>query len=165
MRWLLLLFIGLPLLELALLFRIGGAIGFWPTLAITIAGGVLGSALAKHQGARVFREWQRALAAGRVPEEGLMSGLLVLVGAALLVMPGVLSDVIGLAFLLPPSRRVLAAGMRRELQRRIAKGQVQVFASAQPSPGFDMPTGPIIDVQTDEGPSPLSSSGEGPRRV
>ncbi len=152
MAWLFLLFVGLPFIELALLVRIGQSVGFWPTFAVTIAAGLAGATLAKSQGRKVFREWQQALSEGRVPEEGIASGLLVLVGAVLLISPGVLSDFIGLLFLLPQSRRVLARWLRAWIARRISDGRMRVFTFGEQAQQtsrerFQKPTGPIIDVR------------------
>ena len=153
MGWLFLLFTALPFVELFLLIRIGVEIGFWPTVALTVAAGFLGAWLAKSQGRRVLSEWQLALAEGRVPEDGLISGLLVLVGAVLLVTPGVLSDFVGFFFLLPQTRRPIAALLRRWIARRIADGRLRVFTFGPPPPTtpeqkpFERPTGPIIDVK------------------
>jgi UPF0716 protein FxsA len=152
------LFTVLPFVELAVLILIGQRIGFWPTLWMTIAAGVVGAVLAKSQGRRVISEWQRALAEGRMPEEGLISALLVLVGAVLLVTPGVLSDVVGFFMLLPPTRRIFAHLLRSWVARRIADGRLRVFTfgdrasppTSQSPPGqrpFERPTGPIIDME------------------
>lgn len=129
---LLLLFAALPLLDLWLLLRLGQAIGFWSTLALVVATGVAGAWLARAEGFRVVREWQRALAQGRLPAEGVLSGALVLAGGLLLVTPGVVTDVIGLALLLPPSRRLVAAGLRRWLRRQMDAGRIRVVSSGGP---------------------------------
>ncbi len=81
---LLLLFTVVPLVELYLLLVIGSSIGFWPTVAIVLTTGLLGAWLAKSEGLRVYRKWQASLAQGRLPEEGVLGGLLVLVGGVLL---------------------------------------------------------------------------------
>ena len=122
-----LLFTVVPLADLWLLLRIGGAIGFWQTVALVVLTGVAGAWLARAEGTRVLRAWQTALSSGRPPEEGVLSGVLLLAGAALLVAPGVITDVIGLALLFPPTRRLAAAGVRRWLERQARAGRVRVF--------------------------------------
>lgn len=121
-----LLFTLVPLVDLWVLVQIGRAVGFWTAVALVIATGFAGAWLAKAEGFRVLREWQGALAGGRLPEEGVLSGVLVLAGGLLLVTPGVLTDAAGLALLFPPTRRLAAAGARRWLRRRIAEGRVHV---------------------------------------
>ncbi|HSN97538.1 MAG TPA: FxsA family protein, partial [Candidatus Nanopelagicales bacterium] len=95
MAKLVLLFTLVPLVELWLLLAIGRAIGFWPTVGIAVGTAFLGAALAKHEGRRVLATWTESLAAGRIPDEGLTGGVLVLLGAALLVSPGVITDLVG----------------------------------------------------------------------
>ncbi|WP_437593151.1 FxsA family protein [Sorangium sp. So ce1000] len=117
---LIVLFAALPFLELWLLLSIGDLIGFWPTVAIALGTAVLGAALARREGLKVLTSWRGAMAAGRVPDEGLTGGLLALLGAALLILPGVLSDVAGLLLLLPPVRRRIAAAVRERFEQRVA---------------------------------------------
>src|SRR6478609_7824412 len=102
MRWLVVLFIVFPFVELYLLLAIGHEIGFWPTLGLTILSGVVGSVMAKREGMRVIREWQDAVRELRPPSPGVLEGVLVIAGSVLLITPGMLSDVIGLVFLIPP---------------------------------------------------------------
>ena len=102
------MFTLVPVLELYLLIAVGGAIGAPATIGLVLATGLLGAVLAKREGMRVLRAWQEAMARGQIPEEGLASSLLVLVGGVLLVTPGVLTDVVWLALLAPPTRRALA---------------------------------------------------------
>lgn len=133
---LLLLFIAVPLLDLWLLLQIGRALGPWSTVALLLATGMAGAWLAKAEGFRVIHAWQRALAEGRVPEEGILSGALVLAGGLLLVAPGVITDVLGVVLLAPPTRRLVAAGLRRWLRRQIASGRVRVVRHGwEPSRG------------------------------
>lgn len=143
-KYLLLAFTIIPLVELYLLLAIGREIGFWPTVGIVLATGLVGAFLAKKEGLRVLRRWQQSLARGQMPEEGLVGGVLVLVGGVLLVSPGVLTDVAGLFLLFPPTRRLVAAQVRRRLERGIAEGrwQVTTFESSGPFPGGPLGTEP-----------------------
>jgi UPF0716 protein FxsA len=125
---LLLLFTAVPLIELYLLLVVGRFIGLGPTVALVLVTGMLGAWLAKAEGMRVIRRWQQSLARGAVPEEGVLDGVLVLVGGVLLVTPGVLTDVLGLALLFPPSRKALGAAVRKTLERRIERGDVHVVS-------------------------------------
>ncbi|MFY0580094.1 FxsA family protein [Cystobacter fuscus] len=71
-----------------------------------------------------------------MPEEGLLGGVLVLAGGLLLVIPGVVSDVLGLLLLLPPTRRIVARWVRRGVERRMASGSIRVTTfSTGPFPG------------------------------
>lgn len=141
MAWLLfVLFVALPFADLVLLLRVGSFLGFWPTVALTIGMGALGAWLAKREGLRVWRAWTRALAELRPPEQGIIDGVLVIAGGALLMAPGVLTDVVGFVFLIPPTRRLVAGLVRRAVDRRIERGQIHVV-SAGFGPGF----GPTVD--------------------
>jgi UPF0716 protein FxsA len=124
---LVLLFIVTPFVELFLLIRVGRIVGVGPTLGFVVAMGVLGAVLAKNQGRRVLRDWQAALAEGRVPERGIVSGILVLLGALLLITPGFLTDVLGLWLLIPWTRKPVELALVAYLKRGVASGQLHVY--------------------------------------
>lgn len=121
-----LLFVLVPVLELMLLIRLGEWMGLVPTLLLILTTGAAGAALARVEGLRVFFQFQKELLAGRLPGQSLLDGISVLVGGAFLVTPGVLTDLAGLALLLPTTRRLIQARVRRSLERRIREGTVQV---------------------------------------
>jgi len=124
---LLLLFVLLPLLELAILVRLGGVLGFWPTIGIVVVTGGVGALLARSQGIRVLSGIRTELAVGRMPTDRLVDGLLILVGGAVLLTPGLLTDVLGLALLIPFTRRRFKAAVRRRFDRMIRTGQVNMI--------------------------------------
>jgi UPF0716 protein FxsA len=113
-----LLFTVVPVVELYLLIQLGGVLGAGATVGIVLTTGLLGATLARKEGGRVFREWQASLQRGEMPKEGLVSSLLVLVGGIFLVTPGVLTDVFGIAMLIPPARRVVAGMLQRYVEKR-----------------------------------------------
>lgn len=123
---LLLLFTIVPTVELYLLIQIGKQIGGLATVGLVVGMGLLGATLARAEGLRMLREWQRSLAAGTVPPDGVISGVLVLLGGVLLITPGVLSDVAGLLLFVPQVRRVVAHHVTRRLQRAVARGTIRV---------------------------------------
>ncbi len=125
LRWLL-LFIALPALELALLIEIGRQIGTVPTLMLIVVTGVLGATLARSQGLRVLGEVQRELAQGRLPTGSLIDGLLILIAAAVLVTPGVLTDAFGFLCLAPGFRSVVKRELLRRLERAVAEQRVHI---------------------------------------
>jgi len=120
---LLVLFIIVPLIELALLIELGGIVGVWPTIALVLGTGAVGAALARSQGARVLREIRAELAMGRMPAARMLDGLMILIGGILLLTPGVLSDLLGIALLFPPSRAVFKQILRIRLERMIRTGR------------------------------------------
>ena len=137
-----LVFTVVPFVELYLLLAIGRRAGVLPTLVMLVATGVLGAVLARREGRRVIAQWQQATLEGRLPEEGILSGMLVLLGGVLLLTPGVLTDVAGLVLLVPWTRRPVAAWLRRTLEQRVQRGTLRVttlhvggFGPPPPPPG------------------------------
>ena len=129
---LLALFILLPIAELYLIYQVGDAIGIWWTLALLAADSVLGSVLLRTQGRTVWRRFNDALATGRMPHREVQDGVAVIFGGAFLITPGFLTDVIGLALLLPPTRALILRLARKQLARRVAE---RVAAGGPPAPG------------------------------
>ena len=116
---LVILFIAVPIAELAVIIQVGGAIGVWWTIALLIADSILGSLLMRSQGRAVWRRFNETLSSGRPPAREVADGVLVIFGGALLLTPGFLTDIIGLLFLLPPTRAVMRRLFLREAMRRI----------------------------------------------
>lgn len=123
---LLLLFVVLPAVELALLIEIGGRIGTAATLGVIVVTGFVGAALARRQGLGVLSRLQQETQAGQLPAGSLVDGVLILVAAALLVTPGVLTDAFGFLCLVPAFRGVLKREVRRRLERAVQEGRVSV---------------------------------------
>ena len=121
-----LLFVVVPLLELFILVRLGQSVGFWPTVGLVVLTGFAGAALARLEGLRTLLSVQGELAKGRLPGNALFDGLAILVGGALLLTPGILTDVVGFSFLLPPTRKFLLGRIRKRLEKQLAKGAIQV---------------------------------------
>jgi UPF0716 protein FxsA len=102
------LFVVLPVAELALLLRVGRTLGFWPTLGLVLFTGVLGAALARREGTRTLGALRSEVARGGLPGRAILDGASILVGGALLLTPGFLTDALGFALLFPPTRHVAA---------------------------------------------------------
>jgi UPF0716 protein FxsA len=132
---LLALFIGLPILELYVIIQVGGAIGVWPTIALLIADSILGTILFRSQGRVAWARFNRALAEGRVPGREVLDGAMVILGGALLITPGFVTDIFGLICLIPPTRalvRRLLGGMAR---RRVSVSWGPAGSWEPPRPG------------------------------
>lgn len=142
MRWLVVIFVGVPLLELYLLAWLADVIGFPTTIAITLVTGIVGSWLAKREGLRAWRQWRSSLDALQAPEIGLIEGLLILVGGALLITPGVLTDVMGFALLLPPTRKALAEVVKTRVTHYV---EVHTTSVGSPTPRRPSTGGPVIE--------------------
>ena len=113
------LFIVVPILELYVIIQIGGLIGIWPTLALLLADALLGSFLLRHQGRGAWERFNKALAERRFPGQEVADGLLIAIGGTLLLAPGFLTDIVGLLFLIPPTRAIVRGLMKRLVGRRI----------------------------------------------
>jgi UPF0716 protein FxsA len=121
-----LLFVGLPLLELFILVQMGQLVGLWPTIGLVVLTGSAGAALARLEGLRTLWKIRGELARGRLPGRALFDGLAILVGGALLLTPGILTDLLGFCFLFPPTRRFLLGRIRKNLEDRLKSGDIQV---------------------------------------
>jgi UPF0716 protein FxsA len=129
-----LLFIGVPILELYVIIRVGQWLGALETIGLLILISVVGAWLAKREGLGVWRRIQAQVDAGRVPGAELLDAFLILLAGALLLTPGFLTDVLAIVLLIPPTRALV----RRVLRRRFAS-RVQVFrAGGAPSPPPDI---------------------------
>jgi UPF0716 protein FxsA len=144
---LVLLFIAVPIVEIYVIIQVGQAIGALWTILLLVADSILGSMLMRAQGRAAWRRFNEAVAAARVPGREVIDGVLVIFGGALLLTPGFVTDIFGLAFLLPPTRAVI----RRLLVRRFA-GRLVVArpGSARPrASGFDVDgTASEVDPRT-----------------
>jgi UPF0716 protein FxsA len=153
------LLLGVQLVDLLLLILLSRSFGFWQTLLGLFAVGLVGSALARREGGKVWRGFQASLAEGRPPEHGVVDGMLVLLGGVLLLLPGILSDVLGLALFVPPLRRALAGLLRgrisRELELRPPPAGVFVsrrFDAGPGGPGAEPGAPRVIDTTGVESP-------------
>jgi UPF0716 protein FxsA len=131
-----LLFLAVPILEIWVIVQVGEAIGIVPTLALLIADSLLGVWLIRSQGRAVWARFQLALDEGRVPAREVLDGTLVIVGGALQIAPGFVTDAIGLVLVLPPTRSVVRRLIVRRLTRhpatRIVWGVGRRAASRRP---------------------------------
>ena len=102
------LFVALAFAELwVTVIKVPEAIGAGATIGLIVASSLLGTWLLKHQGRAVWRRFTAAIAEGRAPTREVADGALVVFGGALLIVPGFVTDVIGL-FLLAPATRPFA---------------------------------------------------------
>lgn len=111
----LILVLALPTLEIYLLIQLGSAIGFFGTLLLVLGGAVLGGWLLRHQGLGSLARIRAALERGESPTLELLDGVLILLGGALLILPGPATDLLGLLCLAPWPRRWLLAWLAPRL--------------------------------------------------
>lgn len=167
-------FLLFPLLELWVILQMGSAIGAGWTVGLLVLDSVVGAVIVRREGRRAWQAFRDALGEGRWPADEVAQGALVLVGGALLLTPGFVTDAMGLAFVLPPTRALLA----RAIRSRVRRGAVQVMGlgpAASPSPGraqqHTTSTGQVLDVEvvsierlddSDDGDDPRTASSGSP---
>ena len=114
-----LLFLVVPIVELYLVVAVSGQIGFGSTLLIIIAISVAGAWLVKYEGLGIMRRLQDQLRRGQMPTNELIDGGLILFAGALMLTPGFLTDALGLILLVPPTRAVVRAVLKRRFAGRV----------------------------------------------
>ncbi len=123
MRPLLLLFIIVPIVEMVILIEVGGIIGALPTVALVVLTAMAGIWLLRWQGLATLARMQDKLARNEIPDTELLEGVMLLIGGALLLTPGFVTDAIGFCCLLPGTRRPLARWtLRQGVLRAIQTG-------------------------------------------
>ena len=126
---LLILFVCVPFVELWLLLNVSVSLGWGWTLLLVIGTGVIGAWVARDQGAAVMRKLQAEMAEGQMPAESIFDGISLLVAGALLVTPGILTDLVGFGLLLPRLRMLLREWLKRVVAQRMASGQIRIVDS------------------------------------
>jgi UPF0716 protein FxsA len=112
------LFIVVPIAELYVIIKVGESIGVWPTLALLLADALLGALLLRHQGRGAWRRFNAALSERRFPGREVADGLMIAVGATLLLTPGFITDIFGFILLISPTRAIVRRLMRAYFGRR-----------------------------------------------
>lgn len=147
------LFIVVPIIEIALLLQLGQWIDTLPTIALILVTGVVGASLAKAQGARVLATIKERLSRGELPTDDLVDGLLVLIAGVVLVAPGLLTDLTGILLLVPWSRAFVRRRLTAYFARKMAEGK---WVVAPMSPGqVPFGRGEVIDIEPEVEPSDL----------
>ena len=158
---LVLAFVVVPLVELWVIIQVGGVLGFWPTILLLLVDSILGAVLVRREGSRAWRKFREALAAGRVPDDEIVQGALLLFGGALLLTPGFVTDVVGLALVLPVTRAPVA----RLLRLRVVPVPFQVGTgiwNRTRSPAGDGTRGDGAAGPGGDGPDRGTSAGDAP---
>ncbi|WP_182871038.1 FxsA family protein [Rhodopirellula sp. JC639] len=142
---LLLLFVTVPLIELYLLLQLAEVTGAAATFLLVIITGIIGSWLAKREGLIAWQKFQLALAEGRMPSREIQDGLMIVFSAALLLTPGLLTDIVGFVMLVPVGRNLIRKCVLAKLFRGF--GSVHVHTTTFES----KPLHPFDDRNTIEG--------------
>lgn len=134
MRAFLLLFLIFPILELYVFFKVSSAIGFFPALLLIFAGSALGLLVVRVAGLATALRTRDSLQRGEMPAEEMFHGLMLALGGGLLLIPGFISDIVGLFLLLPFVRRLLGRKLRQraEAQAMRQRAFADDLMNAQP---------------------------------
>lgn len=139
---LIVLFLLTPAIELALLIQVDRFIGFWATIGLIVVTGIVGSHLARREGLSTWQRLNDRLRRGDLPGAELADGVIILVAGALLITPGILTDVIGFSGLIPFTRRRIRRLVMRWFQRKVDQGAMEVQFGVFGGPGTEGPQPP-----------------------
>ncbi len=146
--WLFALFIAWPLIEIGLFVTLGGWIGLWPTLALVLGTGMLGVSILRGSGLRTVAE-VRSSVAGVQMHQPIARSVLTMLAALLLILPGFLTDGLGLILLVPPVQGFLA----QRLLARVQQSRAGLFHTIQTRDGSAADRsgrGQVIDGEFEE---------------
>ncbi len=132
LHYLIALFIGLPVVELALLLKLHDLMGLGPTILLVLITGVAGAALVRRQGVAILFRIQREMAEGHLPAPQMIDGIMVLLAGALLITPGLLTDTVGFALLIPVVRAYIRTWLRKTLEHKMRNGYIKVNVNRPP---------------------------------
>lgn len=160
---LLLLFVAVPLIEIALFIQVGGWLGLWPTLAIVLVTAVLGTVLVRQQGLSVLRTLSSRINSLEDPSEALAHGAMILFSGALLLTPGFFTDAVGFSLLVPGVRTAAFAFLRKRIKvqgvhmggARATQAGFETHEARRPNPQDDV----IIEADYTDLDQPKGPSG------
>lgn len=143
---LVLLFLVMPLAELFVIIQVGQVIGVWWTILLLIADSVIGAWIVRREGSRAWTALQNALAAGKMPSTEIADGALILLGGAMMLTPGFVTDILGVVLILPLTRpffrRILASVVQKRL---VTVAMPSTFGPGARPRNDDIVTGEVID--------------------
>jgi UPF0716 protein FxsA len=155
--FLVLLFVVAPLVELVVFVQVAQWVGVLEAIALLIAVSIGGVLVVRYEGLGIIRRVRQQLQAGRLPAADLVDGLLILIAGVLLILPGFISDIVGILLLLPPTRALVRRMLQRHWAVRVASGVATV---AGPGIRRVRNESDVIDVPSSEQPGrPPGSSG------
>ena len=134
---LMLVFLGLPLLEIAVLIQVGQAIGFWPTLGLLVLSAAAGMIVIRQQGLSMVGRMFDSMSRGGFAVTSIVDSYAVIVAGCLLIVPGFITDALGLALLVPPLRSIILGAM---LPGIAGRRRVDQRATSQNRPSEPRPT-------------------------
>jgi len=125
-KWIILAVLLIPITELVLFLTVGKAIGVFWTLGLILLSGVVGIYLVKSVGIQAFKDLPRQIERGEHPANTVVDGVLIGIGAVLVLLPGFLTDAVGISLLIRPTRQLYRPVINRFIQRKIRKGNIVI---------------------------------------
>jgi UPF0716 protein FxsA len=121
---LILIFTIVPFIELSLLIELGTYIGTLNTIMVVVVTGIIGAFMARIAGLSVLFKIQENLRAGIFPKDEIFDGILILIGGAFLLTPGLLTDAVGFLLLLPLGRESVKRWLKEVVKKRLDRGEI-----------------------------------------
>ncbi|MBO4257681.1 FxsA family membrane protein [Streptomyces griseorubiginosus] len=149
-------------LEIWLLTVVAGASSGFVVFLLLLAGFVLGGAVIKKAGRRAFQNLNEALQRGGTPQRGGGNGLLML-GGLLLMIPGLISDAVGLLLLVPPVQKALSRSAERTFDRKLREAAPGSFGDAFQQARIHRPDGKVVQGEVVRDDEPRGDAPQGPR--
>jgi len=150
-----------PLAEIAGFVLVGRALGLWVTLGLVVGTAILGAFLLRSQGMQILRQISAESREGRMPGRTLVDGAMIVVAGILLLLPGFLTDIIGLALFIPFVRSFLWSLIgRRIVVVRTSRSTGHHYDGGRTGPAGQKP-GPVVDLDEEDFHRDGNSSGSG----
>ncbi|PUB15162.1 FxsA family protein [Paenisporosarcina sp. OV554] len=127
MKWLALIFIVVPVLEIGILLWSGNTFGLLPTIIIILGTGILGAYLAKKQGLKAIRDVQIQMKNFQAPGDAMVNAVFIFAGGLLLLSPGFITDLFGFLFLFSPTRQLFKPLVYKWIRSKMKNGQIIVM--------------------------------------
>ena len=124
------LFLGftlIPVLEIYLLIKIGHYLGAFNTVIVVIATALLGASLARHEGIRTMIRLRESMNRGELPAEEMLDAVLIFIAGIVLLTPGFITDLAGIAILIPNTRSRLKRWMRGKFEEWISENRADII--------------------------------------
>jgi len=141
----------MPLVELYFIVQVGQEMGVLPTVAALLVISMVGTALVKREGIRVYRQFMESVRAGNEPTREIVHGVCILAAGVFLLAPGFMSDGIGILLLLPPVRALFARIVMRRTRKIASVVQATHSRRRVEYRGYMPSAGDVIDVDPSEG--------------
>lgn len=127
MKWLALILIVVPVVEIGILLWSGNTFGLIPTILIILGTGILGAFLAKKQGLKAIRDVQIQMKSFQAPGDAMVNAMFIFAGGLLLLSPGFVTDIFGFMFLFSPTRQLFKPIVYKWIKSKMKKGQIIVM--------------------------------------